>query len=87
MIPDWLEARLVLKNKDGIVSVEKIKYEEEPCEDCGKCVCNRRLTIRKNTVPRPHWKITCLVCNLSRNPDTGEFERKTSQYMREKYGI
>jgi hypothetical protein len=86
MIPDWLKQRLELENKDGIVSVSKIHHEPKPCDDCGKTVENRCMTIRKNQMPQPHWKITCTACKLIKNPDTGKFEPRVSQYMREKYG-
>ena len=56
----------------GII-IKKIKSITKPCDDCGKRVKDRKLWTKLYTFPVQHLRTSCSGCNLTKNPETGEF--------------
>ena len=64
---------------DHEVRTVKIKHQEQPCDDCGLAVTNRRVHITLNTQPIRHYRYYCNKCRLCRNPETGEFDLRPTE--------
>lgn len=61
------------ENRTMPIELIKKKQPEHPCEDCGKMVTNRCVHSKLLQSPKPHWRHTCNVCRMTKNPDTGKF--------------
>lgn len=64
------------KNETLPVRIIKIKHQPKPCEDCGKTVTNRIISIRRYEYPQTHWRKYCGACYKTQNPFTGKYDLK-----------
>jgi len=66
---------LVAPRRNWTLPIELLglKTEERPCEDCGKLVKDRTVSRKLLTSPVDHWRVSCNLCKMSQNPETGKF--------------
>lgn len=85
MIPEEILRRLKFDKKNGdrnqeIRAVKSIEYDPYACPDCNKTLTQQRVI---QTVlypkPKPHWRRHCKLCQLWRDPNTGEFSVENSR--------
>jgi hypothetical protein len=73
----------------------KLKTQAVDCSDCGRhCVNGRRTETKLCSTGQRHWRTRCDVCNLYKDPATGEFTIQPQvahsylmSYYRPKLGI
>ena len=68
---------IVLDQKDNETlsyQVKKLKTKSKQCQYCDNVVKDQIFSKRWLGYPAPHWREKCHSCNLTRNPETGEFE-------------
>lgn len=60
--------------------ITKIHHETRKCEDCALMVSDRRIDLKLNIKPFPHWKTTCRNCGMIKHPITNDFTLDQNEY-------
>jgi hypothetical protein len=66
-------------NPSWPVEVKKLKRAARPCDYCENIVKNQTFSKRILTYPVKHWRESCDVCSMTKNPTTGEFDIPNSR--------
>lgn len=61
-------------NPSWALEVKKLKTKPRDCEYCDKTVVNQIVNKRLLTFPVLHWRETCNICRMTKNPNTGKFD-------------
>ena len=74
-IPQHLLDLIEFKQGEGDTFLRPCGYKSnpKPCDDCGRIVIDRIVTIKKNGYPITHIREKCKSCDKYRNPVSGEF--------------
>jgi hypothetical protein len=88
----WREAQ---PNASVPPEIKKLKIQAVDCEDCGRhCAEGRRVQSKICNSGQPHWRTSCVTCELYRDPATGKFTLNSRDvqnylmlYYRPKLGV
>ena len=74
-----IPAKEIDNTKTLPIKILKIKFEEKPCDDCGRICQGRRVEIKLSQSGNPHWRRYCSECKKYCDPRNGTYTLNSTE--------